>query len=100
MPAVLQGNAHIYTITGDDVTSYYIAGAHKALALCQQFNCRVALLKARSPSCGANQVYDGTFSRQLITGAGITATLLINHGVKVFDETEIDQALDVFEGVN
>lgn len=94
---VLDGKARILTTHGEDVTEQYLAGAQKALALARAKNVTVAILKARSPSCGSQQVYDGTFSRQLVAGMGITAALLQLNGIKVFDESQIDLALDIFE---
>lgn len=92
-PAEMVGD-NVLTIDGKDVTAEYHLGAQKALELVQKHNIRVAILKARSPSCGSKQIYDGTHSKKLIDGMGITAALLIKHGVKVFDESEIDAALD------
>lgn len=97
-PAEIQ-KAKVVTIDGDDVTLQYIAGAKKALVLIQAHHIRVAILKARSPSCGSKQIYDGTFSRKLIEGMGITAALLNKHGVLVFDENQIDKALDAAENI-
>jgi len=91
---VLAGKAEVRTNQGMDVTEQFIKGAHKALALAQKHNIRVAILKARSPSCGFGQIYDGNFSRTRIAGMGVTAALLSQHGVKIFDEEHIDQALD------
>lgn len=91
---VIQGKAKIITIMQEDVTAEYLAGAHKALALAQQHQVRVAILKARSPSCSSKQVYDGHFSMTLISGFGVTAALLKQHGILVFDEDHIDEALD------
>lgn len=48
-----------------------------------------AVLKARSPTCGAHQVYDGTFSGVLVKGAGVLAQALMDAGIPVLDETEI-----------
>ena len=89
----------VLTIDGEDVTAQYLLGAQKALELAQKHNIRVAILKARSPSCGSKQVYDGTHSGKLIDGMGVTAALFIQHGIKVFDETEIDQALNAAENI-
>lgn len=91
---VLNGTAKIMTNKGKDVTAEYIKGAQKTLQLVQQHNIQVVILKARSPSCGSKQVYDGSFSKQVIDGMGVTAALLSQHGIQVFDETEIDAALD------
>ncbi|MCF6776617.1 DUF523 domain-containing protein [Thiotrichales bacterium 19X7-9] len=78
---------------GKDVTDYFQKGAQKALALCQKHKIKYALLKERSPSCGSNFIYDGSFQGKVIKGDGITARLLKNHGIKVYSEETINQLL-------
>ena len=94
---VIEGKAKIFTIHHADVTAEYVAGAYKALALAEQHQVRVAILKARSPSCGSQEIYDGHFSRHVISGMGVTAALLRQHGIQVFDETQMDEAIDATE---
>jgi uncharacterized protein YbbK (DUF523 family) len=89
---VLEGNAKVLTLDGADVTNQYIAGAYKALALVREHDIRIAILKARSPSCGSEKIYDGSFARALIHGMGVTAALLSRCGVCIFDE-----ALDAYD---
>jgi 2-keto-4-pentenoate hydratase/2-oxohepta-3-ene-1,7-dioic acid hydratase in catechol pathway/uncharacterized protein YbbK (DUF523 family) len=62
--------------TGLDVTEAYARGAEAALAFARLPGCHPAVLKARSPSCGAGQIYDGHFSGRLVPGDGLTAALL------------------------
>ena len=50
---------------------------------------RRAVLKARSPSCGSAKVYDGTFSRTLRDGAGVTAEALRAAGIEVVSEEDL-----------
>jgi uncharacterized protein YbbK (DUF523 family) len=94
--AVLQLKAKIINKDDEDVTEQFIAGAEKTLELAQKNNVKVAILKAKSPSCGSHQIYDGTHSRQLIDGMGVTAALLAEHGIHVFNENEIDVAVEMF----
>ncbi len=86
-PAELQGDRVINTV-GKDVTAQYVSGAEQVLALCKMHGIRTAILKQNSPSCGCRFVYDGTFSRTLVQGRGITAALLYQHGITVYDETD------------
>ena len=72
--------------SGRDVTAEYRRGAEAALALCLQNGCKAAVLKEKSPSCGCGQIYDGTFSRRLIAGDGVTAELLKAQGIAVYGE--------------
>ena len=46
----------------------------------------MAVLKAKSPSCGSRQVYDGSFSGKLVPGQGVAAWLLGESGIRVADE--------------
>ena len=74
-----------------DVTEQYRRGAEEALRLAKLFGCRKALLKERSPSCGKGQIYDGTFTRTLIPGNGVTAELLLENGIAVLGESQLNQ---------
>ncbi len=79
-------NGRVINSLGQDVTAQYEKGAAEALRLYDLLHCDCALLKARSPSCGAEQVYDGAFSGTLIPGQGIAAKLLSQHHVHVLSE--------------
>ena len=48
-----------------------------------------AVLQSRSPTCGVNQVYDGTFSGKLIPGSGVFAKSLMDAGYLVIDVEDI-----------
>ena len=76
---------------GTDVTENYRKGASDALTLCRILGIKKALLKARSPSCGKGEVYDGSFSGTLVSGHGVAAELLLNNGVEVYTENELDK---------
>ena len=91
-PSEIVGERVISNV-GKDVTEEYTKGAEKALKTAIKNGCEFALMKAKSPSCGVGKIYDGTFSRKLIDGDGITAKLLKEHGIKVYNETEIDEFL-------
>lgn len=75
---------------GADRTDAYRRGAAEALRVAALFDCRAALLKARSPACGSGEVYDGSFSGALTAGDGVTAAALKAAGVAVFNENKLD----------
>lgn len=89
---VLDERARLFTREGADVTAHFLAGARAALDLVQNEGIRVAVLKARSPSCGSGRIYDGTFQKVLRDGDGVTAALLKANGVAVFDESQLELA--------
>ena len=73
----------VITKDGRDVTEQYKKGAEETLFLAQKYHVKKALLKLKSPSCGTGKIYDGTFSRTLIDGDGVTAELLKNNGIEI-----------------
>lgn len=81
----------VITQVGVDVTKEYQIGAEEALKIAKLYNCKKAILKEKSPSCGCGKIYDGTFSRNLIVGNGVTADLLLKNEIEVFGESEIDK---------
>lgn len=88
-PSEIVGERVVNSI-GEDVTDAFISGANKALELAKQHNIKKAILKAKSPSCGKGMIYDGTFSHQVVAGNGIAAQLLIENGIEVYTELELD----------
>ena len=60
-------------------------GAQAALAIAKENAVDLAILQSRSPSCGVNRIYDGTFSGKTIEGSGIFATLMRSEGFKIVD---------------
>jgi uncharacterized protein YbbK (DUF523 family) len=89
---VLDGRTGVITINGQDVTEYFLAGAHKALELARLHEIRLAVLKEGSPSCGSGYIYDGSFSGIKKPGKGVTIALLEMNGIRVFSEHELLEA--------
>jgi len=91
--AVIDGEARVLTRDGADVSGGFLSGARQALALCRRHRVSVAVLTESSPSCGSSQIYDGSFTRTAVAGSGVTAALLLRHGIAVFNQYQLDQAL-------
>lgn len=87
--AELGDDGRVRTADGDDVTAAYEAGAEVAVALARRTAAVGAVLKARSPSCGCHQVYDGAFSGTLVDGEGVAAAALRRAGFEVVDEEDV-----------
>ena len=73
---------------GEDVTENFRRGAEEAYRLCLLFECKIAVLKEKSPSCGKGQIYDGSFSGRLTEGDGYTTEYLTSRGIRVLGESE------------
>lgn len=90
-PAEIQANLIVMTSTGEDVTAQFKHGAELTLKLCQKHQIKFALMKAKSPSCGNNQRYNGSFDGTLVKGSGLAAEALIKNGIQVFNENQVDE---------
>lgn len=88
-PAELGADGRVRTAEGTDVTEAFERGAEVAVALGRRRGVVGAVLKSRSPSCGCNRVYDGSFSRTLVEGEGLTAAALRSAGIPVVDEDDV-----------
>ncbi len=86
---VIEGKARVKSHKGDDVTEEFLKGAEEALRIAKQNGVKLAILKARSPSCGVDRIYDGTFSGAQINGDGVVATLLRREGIKLISDEDI-----------
>lgn len=68
---------------GQDLTEQFEQGAQKATQIAQQYGCTKALLKSKSPSCGYQTIYDGTFSGTMTTGHGFFTKKLLDLGLEI-----------------
>lgn len=87
-PAEQKGEK-VFSKDGDEVTVSFEKGAKETLRLAKLFGCDEAILKNKSPSCGAGKIYDGNFSNSLIDGDGVTTKLLKGNGLKVISEDDL-----------
>ena len=61
----------------------------QALEQLQTQDIHCAVLQSRSPTCGVNQIYDGTFTGTRIPGSGIFAQALKDAGYRVIDAEDL-----------
>jgi uncharacterized protein YbbK (DUF523 family) len=88
--AEIQASGRVCTAAGDDVTDAYERGAAQAVRVAAAAGAAGAVLKARSPSCGCHDVYDGSFTRTRVAGEGVTARALREAGVAVWSEDDVE----------
>lgn len=87
---VIDGRARVLDEGGRDVTDAFVAGAAKARDAARAAGSTLAILKARSPSCGAGRTYDGTFGGTLRDGDGVAAAMLRRDGLTVVTDEDIE----------
>jgi uncharacterized protein YbbK (DUF523 family) len=84
-----QSDGRVTTATGGDLTDAYQRGAAAAVALGRAVGAQRAILKARSPSCGCHEIYDGSFTRTRVEGEGVTAGALRVAGIEVVSDEDV-----------
>ena len=86
---VIEGTQTVICKSGEDVSVEFAKGAKESLRIAQEEGVCMAILKARSPSCGKDIIYDGTFTSTRVSDSGITCKLLQESGIAVFSEEEL-----------
>lgn len=74
---------------GRNVDQAFRRGAELALEIARREGAELAVLQPRSPSCGARQIYDGTFRGRKIPGQGVFASLLLENRIPVLEPEEL-----------
>ena len=87
-PAELLGGRVLLT-PGEDVTGPFLRGVSSSAEKVARSRARLAVLKAKSPSCGHGLVYDGTHTGRLVAGSGLLAQRLAEMGVTVVTEDTV-----------
>ena len=90
-PPAERAGERVLTADGVDVTDAYERGAAIALSRARELGAPLAVLKAKSPSCGSGLVYDGTHTHTLTKGYGVCAEALAKEGVLVVDEKVVEE---------
>ena len=65
----------------------------QAMEMIRKEDIQCAVLQSRSPTCGVNQIYDGSFSGKLIDGSGVLAQALKAAGYQVIDAEDVEKYL-------
>lgn len=89
-PRVELREGHAVDEDGRDVDAAFRLGVARALARAGQVD--LAILQPRSPTCGAGEIYDGSFSGRLIPGMGLLAAALEARGVPVVAADKLEEA--------
>jgi len=74
---------------GISVDNEFKKGAQKALNIIKKNKIGLVILQSRSPSCGVNNVYDGSFTGRLIEGKGVFARILEENNIEVIDVEDL-----------
>ena len=83
-------NGQVINKNGESVDAQFRAGALAAFEKAGRGGADLAILKSRSPSCGKSRIYDGSFSATLTDGNGVFAQMLIDAGIRVVSEEELN----------
>ncbi len=92
-PAERLPDGRIVDRTGTDVSAQFAAGTRATVLLARSKGAVLAVLKAKSPSCGPHEVHDGSFTGALVPGEGCCAAALRDEGLLVVDEVDVQRVL-------
>ena len=92
-PPCEQRDGRVVMRTGEDVTEAFERGAERAMRIVRAHGCTAAILKARSPSCGFGEIYDGSFSGATCKGEGVWARRLRAAGLTLYSEDALPPEL-------
>ena len=92
-PPCEQRDGRVVMRTGEDVTEAFERGAERAMRIVREHGCTAAILKARSPSCGFGEIYDGSFSGATCKGEGVWARRLRAAGLTLYSEDALPPEL-------
>ena len=84
VPAEIAGGV-VVNREGRNVNAEFVLGAEKALEIAIREKPDLIILQSRSPSCGVNEIYDGSFSGKLVPGKGLFAKKACEYGFCVTD---------------
>ena len=82
-------NGNVQTKEGISVDAQLRSAADRIVKEAKAIGIDCAVLKSRSPTCGVNEVYDGTFSGTRIKGSGVLAQALKDAGIRVIDSEDV-----------
>ncbi len=83
----IRGNK-VFDEFGKDITDNFVKGALESLKIFDIVKPKFVIFMDRSPSCGKDLIYDGTFSSSLIEGNGITVKYFLENNIKVYSVSQ------------
>lgn len=75
---------------GENVDNAFRLGAERAMKIIEEQGVSLCILQSRSPSCGVNEIYDGTFTGRKMKGQGVFAKMLSKNGIRIIDVEDLE----------
>ena len=94
-PPVEIREGRVVSIEGEDLDATYRKGVDRVMQEVTKAEIGLAILKAKSPTCGVHEIYDGTFTGKKIPGQGILAAALRDAGIPIMDEKDLEKQLGI-----
>lgn len=92
-----QKDGKVFNRAGEDVTAEFVRGAEAALRICKEHGCTAAIVKAKSPSCGYCVIHNGRFDGGLVPGNGIFTQMLLDAGIPVMTELDLERGISAHD---
>lgn len=95
---VWRHQARVLTNNGIDVTTEFMEGAQIAYQKLLELGITQLIVKEKSPSCGHQLIYDGTFSGIKKQGVGVATAYFLAKGMTVMSDVAWLKALEETNG--
>ena len=83
---LLAGQGRLVRCDGKEMNSAFIRGAEVTLEIARLTNCRTALFKEGSPSCGVKRIHR---QQQSVAGQGVATAMLRRSGLQMYGEEDL-----------
>lgn len=83
---IVAGKGRVISLKREPMNEIFLHGAKLVFKIGKICNCRRALFKERSPSCGVHQIH---LEDNIVSGPGVTTAFLINKGFDIISEEDI-----------
>ncbi|MBT4792942.1 MAG: DUF523 domain-containing protein [Halobacteriovoraceae bacterium] len=84
----------IVSLAGENITAKFNPVMEELEHIIKRDKIKMAIMKEKSPSCGVNYIYDGTFSGKITEGSGLITSLFKRLGVEVYSEEDVAKILN------
>ena len=79
----------LISVDGENLNEYMTLSLSRIDKIIKDFKPDLAILKSRSPSCGKDKIYDGSFTHTLTDKDGYASKYLKDNNIKVISEEDI-----------
>ncbi|MCP4218772.1 MAG: DUF523 domain-containing protein [bacterium] len=94
---VVNNRASVQSQDGEDYTEQFLVGARFVLDIARITGATKMITQKNSPSCSADNIYDGSYSRACKKGYGVCAAFLKAHNFQLIDIDAFEKEIGTYQ---